>query len=113
MELKEKRVKGDSQAWKDSQVCLGFQAQKDLLVQEVQRVMMDFQDLLAPKESEDHQGFRDFQELQDFLVYQDKMGHQDLRVSRAAMERRENVDSQAVQVFQVYKGLLGPLVCQV
>lgn len=31
------RVKGDSRAWKDSQVCLDFQDQKGLLVQEVQR----------------------------------------------------------------------------
>lgn len=31
------RVKGDSQAWKDSQVCPGSQAQKGLLVPEVQR----------------------------------------------------------------------------
>jgi len=31
------RVKGDSQAWKDSQVCPDFQDQKDQLVQEVQR----------------------------------------------------------------------------
>lgn len=108
-----KRVKGDSRAWKDSQVCLDFQDQKDLLVQEVQRVMMDCQDLLDPKELEDRQGFQDFQEHQDFLDYQDKTGHQDLRVSQAAMELRESVDSQAVQVFLAYKGLLDLLACQV
>lgn len=108
-----KRVKEDSQAWKGSQVCLDFQDQKDHLVQEAQRVMMVFQGLLDPKESEDHQGFPAFQEHQDFLDCQDKMGHQDLRVSQDAMEQRESVDSQAVQVFLVYKGLLDPLGCQV
>ncbi|OWK60613.1 Collagen alpha-1(IV) chain [Lonchura striata] len=73
---------------------------------------MVFQGLLDPKESEDRQGFPAFQEHQDFLDCQDKMGHQDLRVSQDAMEQRESVGSQAVQVFLVYKGLLDLLVHQ-
>lgn len=73
---------------------------------------MDPLDSGVPKELEGLLDCLDFQEHQDFLVYQDKMVHLAHLECRAAMGRRVSGDTQVVEGSPGHKDYRVHLVCQ-